>query len=72
MLRVYSLDTVLMDEFSALLATMTKHMQDRVNNGGYIDIEHLFCKFLPKDKTLEIARTGVAGNIAPNGAYIEN
>jgi hypothetical protein len=72
MLRVYSLDTVLMDEFSALLSTMTKHMQDRVNNGGYIDIEHLFCKFLPQDKTLEIARTGVAGNIAPNGAYIEN
>jgi len=72
MLRVYSLDTALMDDFSALLTTMTKHMQDRVNNGGYIDIEHLFCKFLPEDKTLEIARTGVAGNIAPNGAYIEN
>ena len=72
MLRVYSLDTTLMDDFGTLLSTMTKHMQDRVNSGGYIDIEHLFCKFLPADKTLEIARTGVAGNIAPNGAYIEN
>jgi hypothetical protein len=47
-------------------------MQHRVNNKGYIDIEHLFCKFLPSDLVLEIARTGVAGNIAPNGQFIEN
>ena len=72
MLRVYSMDTSLMSDFSKRLSVMTAHMQDRVNAGGYIDIEHLFCKFLPKDKTLEIARTGVAGNIAPNGHFIEN
>jgi hypothetical protein len=72
MLRVYSLDIALLDDFSARLSIMTNHMQERVNAGGYIDIEHLFCKFLPKDLTLEIARTGVAGNIAPNGQFIEN
>jgi hypothetical protein len=72
MLRVYSLDTTLMSDFSERLSVMTAHMQDRVNAGGYIDIEHLFCKFLPKELTLEIARTGVAGNIAPNGQFIEN
>jgi hypothetical protein len=72
MLRVYSLDTVLLDDFIMQLDTMSKHMQDRVNNKGYIDIEHLFCKFLPNDLVLEIARTGVAGNIAPNGQFIEN
>ena len=72
MLRVYSLDTTLLDDFIMRLDTMSKHMQDRVNNKGYIDIEHLFCKFLPNDLVLEIARTGVAGNIAPNGQFIEN
>jgi hypothetical protein len=72
MLRVYSLDTTLMSDFSERLSVMTAYMQDRVNAGGYIDIEHLFCKFLPKELTLEIARTGVAGNIAPNGQFIEN
>ena len=72
MLRVYSLDTTLLDDFIMRLDTMSKHMQDRVNNKGYIDIEHLFCKFLPDDLVLEIARTGVAGNIAPNGQFIEN
>jgi len=72
MLRVYSFDTVLLEDFIARLNVMTKHMEEKVNNGSYIDIEHLFCKFLPKDMTLEIARTGVAGHVAPNGAYIEN
>jgi len=72
MLRVYSLDTTLMYDFSTRLSVMTNYMQERVNSGKYIDIEHLFCKFLPMDMTLEIARTGVAGNIAPNGHFIEN
>jgi hypothetical protein len=72
MLRVYSFDAKLLTDFVARLDVMTKHMQDRVNAGGYIDIEHLFCKFLPKDLTLEIARTGVAGYVAPNGTFIEN
>lgn len=72
MLRVYSFDIALLEDFIQRLSIMTKHMEDRVNSGKYIDIEHLFCKFLPKDLTLEIARTGVAGNIAPNGQFIEN
>ena len=72
MLRVYSFDAALLEDFITRLSIMTNFMQEKVNAGGYIDIEHLFCKFLPKDLTLEIARTGVAGYVAPNGAFIEN
>ena len=72
MLRVYSMDTALLPEFIDLLQQMIKHMQERVAAGGYIDIEHLFYKFLPRDKVVEFARTGVKGNIAPNGQPIEN
>ena len=72
MLRVYSLDSVLLDDFIDRLNQMIALMQTRVNNGGYIDIEHLFCKLLPEEKVLEIARTGVKGHVAPNGALIEN
>jgi len=72
MRRVYSFDNALLDDFIVRLDIMNKHMQERCNSGKYIDIEHLFCKFLPKDLTLEIARTGVVGNVAPNGQYIEN
>jgi len=72
MLRVYSFDSKLLEDFISRINIMSSYMQERVNAGGYIDIEHLFCKFLPKDLTLEIARTGVAGNVAPNGFFIEN
>jgi hypothetical protein len=72
MLRVYSFDQCLLDDFIQRINTMTVHMQEKVNNGAYIDIEHLFCKFLPKELVLEVARTGVAGNVAPNGTFIEN
>lgn len=72
MLRIYSFDISLYDDFTARLSQMIAYMQDRVNAGGYIDIEHLFCKFLPADRTVEFPFTGVAGNIAPNGEYIEN
>ena len=72
MLRVYSMDKSLLEDFETRLTTMINHMQEKVNQGKYIDIEHLFCKFLPKSQTLEIARTGVAGYVAPNGQWIEN
>jgi hypothetical protein len=72
MVRLYSLDNSLFDDFTDRLKTMTVHMQERVNAGGYIDVEHLFCKFLPSDKLMEIARSGVAGNISKNGSLVEN
>lgn len=72
MLRVYSFDYLLLDDFIGQIDVMTSYLQERANAGGYIDIEHLFCKFLPNSKVLEIARTGVSGNIAPNGMFIEN
>ena len=72
MLRVYSFDGKLLDDFIDRLKQMTTHMQDRVNGGGYIDVEHLFCKFIPRKMICEIARSGVTGNISKNGALIEN
>jgi len=72
MLRVYSFGGSRMGEFILLLEDMVEHMQDRVNAGGYIDIEHLWYKFLPKADVVEFARTGVKGLVAPNGQAIEN
>lgn len=45
---------------------------ERLANGGYIDIEHVLAKFLPQEHVTEILKTGVEGNIAPNGAPIVN
>lgn len=72
MLRVYSFGGNRIAEFILLLEDMTEHMQDRVNTGGYIDIEHLWYKFLPKSDVIEFDRTGVKGLVAPNGQAIEN
>ena len=72
MLRVYSFGANRIGEFILLLEDMTEHMQDRVNSGGYIDIEHLWYKFLPKVDVVEFDRTGVKGLVAPNGQAIEN
>ena len=72
MLRVYSFGANRIAEFILLLEDMTEHMQDRVNAGGYIDIEHLWYKFLPKADVVEFDRTGVKGLVAPNGQAIEN
>jgi hypothetical protein len=72
MLRVYSFGGNRIAEFILLLEDMVECMQDRVNNGGYIDIEHLWYKFLPKSDVVEFDRTGVKGLVAPNGSFIEN
>ena len=72
MLRVYSFGGNRIPEFTLLLEDMAEHMQERVNNGGYIDIEHLWYLFLPKSDVVEFDRTGVKGLVAPNGQAIEN
>lgn len=50
------------------------YMIDRVNKGGYADIEH--CLFYALNKinvgVLEVDEVGVYGNIAPNGLAVVN
>ena len=72
MLRVYSFGANRQSEFIMLLEDMISDMQERVNSGGYIDIEHLWNKFLPREDVIEFDRTGVRGHVAPNGSFIEN
>ena len=72
MLRVYSFGTNRIPEFIDILQKMTEYMRGRTDVGAYIDIEHLWHMFLPKEHTVLFDRTGVAGHIAPNGIHIEN
>jgi hypothetical protein len=72
MLRVYSMGTDRIPQFIELLGNMIDYMQQRVSQGGYIDIEHLWYMFLPESDVVIFDRTGVTGNIGPNGVLIEN
>ena len=48
------------------------YISQRIQNGGYADIEHVLYKFLPPEYVQEIPMVGVEGCIAPNGASIKN
>ena len=51
---------------------MIDDVQNKIVNNQYIDVEHLFCKFIPRKMICEIARSGVMGNVSKNGQLIEN
>lgn len=48
------------------------YIGERVNQGGYADIEHVLYKFLPVELVQELPVLGVEGFIAPNGVPIKN
>ena len=72
MLRVYSFDGSLIDDYMQKIKMMIDDVQNKIVNNQYIDVEHLFYKFVPQDNIFEIARSGITGNISKTGALIEN
>lgn len=51
-------------------AAMITSFFDRINAGGYIDVEHLLWKFLNEEHAHELPFIGVEGRLAPNGNKI--
>ena len=47
-------------------------MAERIDQGGYFDIEHMLFKYLPADTVTEIPRVGLRGLLGPNGIAIED
>jgi hypothetical protein len=50
---------------------MVHDMMNRINDGGYIDIEHLLYKHLDSKVIAHPNKIGIEGMIAPNGMMIE-
>jgi hypothetical protein len=48
------------------------YMGERLAQGGYVDIEHMLYKFLDPTKLIEKQILGLEGNIAPNGAAVQD
>jgi hypothetical protein len=63
-----SMTTDIIDVYSKSLVFFA----ERLDAGGYVDIEHVLARFLPVEHVREIQNTGVEGNIAPNGTPIKN
>jgi hypothetical protein len=51
---------------------MFNHMSERLNNKGYIDIEHLLFHHIDVGLVENIGVLGVQGNIAPNGVGVSD
>jgi len=47
-------------------------MNNVLNSGGYIDIEHLLFSHLREELIQRISKIGVQGNIAPNGNRVSD
>jgi hypothetical protein len=45
---------------------------DRIEAKGYIDIEHVLCKFLNPNNLIECESLGIEGNISPNGKPVKD
>lgn len=67
MSRLWSFDSEMLPYISNAFRHMFEHMNKRLNEGGYIDIEHLLFVHLNSDHIQQIDKIGVEGTIAPSG-----
>ena len=72
MSRLWSWPVELTDEVIDVYINSLKFMYERLQAGGYADIEHCLYKFLDHDKIIEKDTVGVQGNIAPNGVAVND
>ena len=72
MARLWSWPAALNDEIVQVYKDSFAFFTSRVDNGGYVDIEHVLYKFLNRDHLTEVETLGVEGTIAPNGVAIRN
>jgi len=72
MARLWSWPIAMLDDVIQVYRDSFVFLAERVSQGGYVDIEHVLYKFLPKEHVHEIQNLGVEGCIAPNGQAIKN
>jgi hypothetical protein len=72
MSRLWSWPAPLTSEVVVAYEASLQYMYERLAVGGYVDIEHCLYKFLDHNKVIEKDVLGIRGNIAPNGAAIND
>ncbi len=72
MSRLWSFDPTLLPVIRTAYTNMVTHMIDRLNNGGYVDIEHLLFKHMPPEHCVIKTPVGLTGGIAPNGMIVND
>ena len=72
MARLWSWPIEITEEVIGVYQDSLAYISQRIQQGGYADIEHVLYKFLPAEKVQEIPLLGIEGTIAPNGVAIKN
>lgn len=72
MARLWSWPAAQTERVTQVYIDSLNYIGQRVNVGGYADIEHVLYKFLPANLVQELPVLGVEGFIAPNGVPIKN
>lgn len=72
MSRLWSWPVNLNEEIIAAYDQFLAYMFERIQAGGYADVEHTLYKFLDHTKILQVDRVGIAGRIGPNGLAVED
>ncbi len=70
--RLWSFPTGMAKDIADRFDRMRAYMTQRVNAGGYADIEHCLFKFLEPESVLEIDRIGVQGSLGATGFVISD
>lgn len=72
MSRCWSFPTSELRNVTEMFKEMRTSMLDRVQAGGYIDIEHLLFQKVDPTRVVELDTIGVEGNIGPNGNFVKD
>ncbi|MEJ8854659.1 hypothetical protein WKW79_08765 [Variovorax robiniae] len=72
MSRLYSFDACLLPTVRSAYGRMIERMVERLNAGGYIDIEHLLHRYMPRSRIVIRTPIGLSGRLAPNAREISD
>jgi len=72
MSRCWSFPANILPEIQEVYKNSLTFMMERLNNKGYVDIEHCLFKFLPLNKVVEKDTMGVQGLLGPNGILVKD
>lgn len=70
--RLWAFSPSQLTDTVSLFQVIINNMFDLLNRQKYIDVEHSMAKFIPADRLVELDEVGVSGNIAPNGAKVQD
>ena len=70
--RLWSFDKSLLPATANLYQSLQRQMVDKLNQGLYVDSEHMIAHVIPRAQLIQLPRIGVAGTIAPTGQLVSD